>query len=301
MFKRMLIPLDGSPTAEQVLPWAKTIAARLSSTVMLFQAIEPVRDELMVNGERLGAEDQVELVRSSALTYLKTLRQDFAGTSLVTECHVGAGAPAEAILEFAEMAHVDLIAMATHGRTGMQRWVYGSVADKVLSSALHPVLLVRATEQPLKPATVSRILVPLDGSGLAERALVPAKQLAEAFGAELVLFRAWQRWVYMLDAYPTGTSMVMMDEQVRGIAEDYLKRQTQQIASQGLRVCSEAQPGPAADWILATADKYRADLIVMSTHGRTGVGRWMMGSVANRVLSVSPIPVLLCRSGAVLQ
>ncbi len=180
MFRQILIPLDGSPVAEQVLPLAKMLVLRFQSSVVLLRVIEPIHVRRRAEGEVFRNDDQVELLRGSALEYLETIHHDFAA-GIPVEREVRVGSPATVILDLAESAPVDLIAMATHGHTGLQRWVYGSVADKVLSSARLPILLVRASEGPRAFGPIKRILVPLDGSTLAERALILARQLAKAF------------------------------------------------------------------------------------------------------------------------
>ncbi len=155
----------------------------------------------------------------------------------------------------------------------------------------------RATETPSAPAPFGRILVPLDGSQLAESALLPAEEFAGAFAAELLLVRVWGHWAYMMDGYPPGRTMIMLDDQIRSQAEEYIARIAARLTSRGVRVSCEVPSGPVAERILEMTQKHRTDLIIMSTHGRTGVGRWVMGSIADRVLRASPIPVLLIRSG----
>jgi nucleotide-binding universal stress UspA family protein len=301
MYHRILIPLDGSPLAEQVLPLAKLIAARFVSSVVLFRAIEPIHERIRVDGELLSVEDQVELVRTSAMEYLTTVLHGFTAAGIPAEGQVQVGPAAPEILQFAESAHVDLIAMATHGRTGLQRWVYGSVADKVLSSAHVPMLLVRATATPSEFAPITRILVPLDGSALAERALPSASQWAKAFEAEIILFRVWQPLAFAHDGFAGGMSLAELDNAVQGAVEEYLRQKTQEVEGQGVRVDWVTQLGPVADRILEAAEKHGANLVVMSTHGRSGIGRWVMGSTADRVLRTSHIPVLLVRSGAAVE
>jgi nucleotide-binding universal stress UspA family protein len=299
MFRRILIPLDGSPHAEQALPLAKLFAARFQSSVVLFQAIEPFSKRAHEGGA-LAGDDLVELSRRQASQYLKTIGHSFPG-GLAVEHEVGVGSAATAILELAESAHIDLIAMATHGRTGLQRWVYGSVADKVLSGARLPILFVRASEAPQAPVSIRRILVPLDSSTLAERALVVALQLAKTFDVEVALVRVCEPSAYLQDGIAAATSSAALDEAVRVTVEEYLTEKTQEVRSQGVRVRWETQFGVAAERILDAAQKQAASLVVMSTHGRSGIGRWILGSVADRVLCASRIPMLLIRSNAVVE
>lgn len=300
MFRRILIPLDGSSIAEQVLPLAKMFAVRFQSSVVLFQAIEPLSQRARVEGAASDADDQVELSRRRALEYLETIEHNFP-VGLSVEHAVRVGSAATAILELAESAHIDLIAMATHGRTGLQRWVYGSVADKVLSGARLPILLMRASEAPHAIAPIRRILVPLDGSTLAEGALVPALRLATAFDAEMLLFRVCEPSTYLQNGLTSGTAAAALDEAVCTTVEEYLTEKTQEVRGQGVHVRWETQFGIAAENILDVAQKRAANLVVMSTHGRSGIGRWIMGSVADRVLRASRIPVLLIRSNAVVE
>lgn len=301
MYHRILIPLDGSPVAEQVLPLSKMIAARFQSSVVLFRAVEPLHERLRVDGEVFSVEDQVEFLCGSATEYLTMVLHGFTAAGIPAELKVQVGPAAPEILQFAESARVNLVAMATHGRTGLQHWVYGSVADKVLSSARVPVLLVRATESTPAFAPITRILVPLDGSALAERALLPAQHWAKAFEAELLLIRVWQPSAYAHDGFTGGMGQVELDDAVRAATEEYLRQKAQEVEGQGVRVHWATQLGSVADRILEAAEKHGANLIVMSTHGRSGIGGWVTGSTADRVLRTTHIPVLLVRSGAAVE
>lgn len=299
MYRRILIPLDGSPLAEQALPLAKTIAEHFQSSAILFRAVEPVHEPLREEGSIVSVADQVELMRGLALEYLETAARDFVPIHVPAERVVRVGYPASTILELAETAKVDLIAMATHGRTGLQRWVFGSVADKVLSGAKLPLLLVRAKPEPPSETRITRILVPLDGSALAEGALPFAQELARAFDAEILLLRIWAPSAYIIEGYPAARSTLELDQAASASIDEYLGQKTLELKSQGLHVKWETEIGPTADGILQTVEAQAASIIVMSTHGRSGLGRWVMGSVAERVLSASPVPVLLVRSGAI--
>ncbi len=307
MYRRILVPLDGSPIAEQVLPLTKRLAAPREgpkpcgpSSVLLFRAIEPMHDKLRVDGELLSVADQIELLRESAVEYLETVRRDFAAAGIPADREVEVGLPAAAILHAAETRQVDLIAMATHGRTGLQRWVYGSVTDKVLSSARLPILLVRAGAV-AQSGPITGILVPLDGSELAERALGPAVSLARSLDAEILLYRAWQAQMYAVSGMLSGGAALALEDDIRAAVQDYLKRKASELSEQGVRVRWQAGYQTAPEGILEVGLKERPGLIVMSTHGRSGLGRWVMGSVADRVLRTSNLPVLLIRSGVVTQ
>jgi nucleotide-binding universal stress UspA family protein len=293
MYRRILVPLDGSVLAEQVLPLAKDFAARFKAAIALFQAVSPIRRPQRAGAEVYQAGEQLELLRGQAREYLETIRKDFTAASIAATSEVRTAAPAAAILEYAESEGMDLIAMATHGRTGVGRWVYGSVADKVLHGARVPLLLVRVSDEPPAPRPLTRILVPLDGSALAENALEPARQVAAAFDADLLLLRVWN---FPFVGYEVPVSVLdEWERDERAAAQDYLTLVTDQLQAQGLRGRGETQGGAVAEAILAVAQNADASMIVMCTHGRSGVGRWVMGSVADRVLRAAPMPVLLVR------
>jgi nucleotide-binding universal stress UspA family protein len=145
MYKKILVPLDGSQRAEAILPHVEDLASRYQSTILLLQVVEPsiaytspydVYPELSLEDAERRAEDVSD--------YLSNLASRFQGEGLSTQCHVGHGPVVTAILELANSEDVDLIAMASHGRTGLARVFYGSVAAGVLSHLDRPILLVRS-------------------------------------------------------------------------------------------------------------------------------------------------------------
>ncbi len=189
MLHQILAPLDGSALAEQALPWVNEIAALTSVTVTLVQVVEPTDAAI----DLLALQPAME---RAAHDYLAQTAQQLAQDRMTVHARVVVGRPAEQIIQLAHS--VDLIVMATHGRSGVGRWVYGSVADKVLTGAPVPVLLIHVRPAQARPAQpLRRILIPLDGSALAERALPLASWLAQRAGAELVVIRSteWDRAV----------------------------------------------------------------------------------------------------------
>lgn len=318
--RRILVPLDGSTLAESVVPYVLEVARLTGAAVTLFQGVEPVERviddtavlqlQLMARTiesageptEGLPAPTAQDLERQAterAHTYLVTVAQRLSQTGLEVHTRTGQGPAAEQIVEAAR--EFDLVAMATHGRGGLGRWVYGSVADRVLRAAPVPVLLIRAThEAPPARWRPRRIMVPLDGSELAERALPPASALARRASAEVALIQSIY-WARMAVAdYPYGYGAAIGDaellEEAEAGARDYLAGISQRLTREGLTVVTEVRLDPAADAILAGAAEQHADLIVMSTHGRGGLGRWVLGSVADRVLRGATIPILLVRA-----
>ncbi|MCX6000622.1 MAG: universal stress protein, partial [Chloroflexi bacterium] len=185
MYSRMLVPLDGSELAQTVLPYAGQLAARLGTEVILFHVRSPHEGEVLpAHLQEVWKESEVVRGRSGAplvgADRLATVRSEEVS-----------GQPAEEILRYAEKNNIDLILIATHGRSGFKRWVMGSVAEKVTRAARMPVWLVRLqSQEPIvdDKGNVKAILVPLDGSRLAEAVLPHVKNVASELGAEVVLF-----------------------------------------------------------------------------------------------------------------
>ena len=280
MIRTVLVPLDGSKAAEAVIPYVELIASRSEASVHLLTV---VRDQ---DGEAKAGE---------ALAYLSDRATALHPLSCSTS--VKSGEEAQVILAEADAGDADLIAMSTHGRSGMMRWVLGSVATKVLHGASRPLLLVRARDQADRPpAVIDRIVVPLDGSQLSLTVLPYVEELAEALGASLVLYNA----VLPLDIYP-GTEMT--PARVGGIIDDllaqgqsFLAEVAREIEGRGkVKVRSVVTIGFPVDEVVRVAGEVNAGLIALATHGRSGVNRWVMGSVADGVVRRSSLPCLLVR------
>ena len=209
------------------------------------------------------------------------------------------GRPADEILAFAGELGADLIAMSTHGRSGISRWVFGSVVDRVLRGATCPVLLVRAGTQ--RRSEYQRILVPLDGSELAEQVLPYVKALihpnhTRVFLVSVLTTGLGDRTVALLTSYPPGlrlatTALHYAEIQLRG----YLRSVAAALREQGAVVHVAVRRGPPAEEILAYAAEVEADLIGMTTHGLSNVSRWVYGNVAGKVLQGAHSPVLVIR------
>lgn len=240
-----------------------------------------------------------------AKIYLNELlsRSELEGIPVKTE--IAQDYPAPAIVEYARDPNVVLIAMATHGRTGLSRWVLGSVAQKVLHSAPKPLLLVRPGKNHLAyvkspflaELTYDTILVPLDGSRFAEQALDQARKLAWRSDATIVL----------VSALPDGNETELEEHRssrwtVRALragvdrASCYLMGVAEKLRQEGMKVQTKVVQGTPAESILEVSEKEHADLIVMATHGRSGLQTLWLGSVAMKVTQSSTIPVLLVRA-----
>jgi nucleotide-binding universal stress UspA family protein len=297
----MLIPLDGSKTAENVLPYGRILARTFQIPVELMEVLDIAGMASHVAAEKARRLDTVvtEGERSSE-QYLKKIANSFSGVNV--RCTVERGRPEDVIVEKAAADKTTLIAMATHGRSGMSRWLLGSIAEKVLRATTNPLLLVRANEEALTEgeAVLRSIIVPLDGSELAESVLPTAVKLARLLNVGMVLFRAYE---LPASAYYGRENYLPNYEElknrVKEQAQDYLDKRIEAIKAEGVqRVSSVLIEGSGPNEIIDYARKTPNALITMCTHGRSGVKRWVLGSVTEKVVRHSGDPVLVMRGGA---
>lgn len=287
--------------AEQALPYAVTLARGLPAELVLFRAVSiPLDLEEILGDVPQNVEAQMKQLKAEASNYLGEVASRLQETNLDARTVVEWGPAAEAIVDYAEQMGIQQIVMSTHGYSGISRWRHGSVAERVLQSASVPVFLIRAGEK--TPGDVQgamacrRILVPLDGSPVAEQALPAATSVAQALDAEMILFRVP---IAHVSGSFTGEWYLPLEgtfETANQIAEAYLDRMAERLRGGGNQVTTAMWTGGVANAIIEYAEANQIDLIAMCTHGRTGLARWTLGSVADRVLRASHIPLLLVRA-----
>lgn len=298
MYTNILVSLDGSTIAEGVLPYAGALATALGIPVHLLQVMDPETLIPSVAAQQGRSHNILTAVREHNGDYLRETAASFPNPAAVSSS-VRVGKPAEVIIEVAAKQRDTLIAMATHGRSGIRRWLLGSVAEKVLHGADNDVLLIRAIGQieRKRAAQLKRLVVPLDGSELAEKALPCGVELAKKMNLELILLR-----VYLMPgvAYPTGSyapDWKLLDQEMRQRATEYLEAKSKQLRNEGLeRVSLRVLEGSAAERIIEIARENPESLIAMSTHGASGIGRWVLGSVTERVIRYANTAVLVIRA-----
>jgi nucleotide-binding universal stress UspA family protein len=288
MYNKILAALDGSTLAEQILPYARLFAEAYGTAVELLRVEDPdARPPFWP--PQPGAD------------YFKEISTRYFPPSLRVDRLAESGKPAQVIVERAQADPSCLIAMTTHGLSGMRRWLLGSVASRVVQSAANPVLLIRAVDEPAAEICLKTVLVPLDGSALAERILPHIISLAKKMKLAVELVRVNDS---PADAYP-AVDAIYLDalnrhrEAARREAESYLEEKAQALRAEGLdRVTSRPVEGNPAEKIIELARNTPHNLVAMSTHGRSGVGRWVIGSIAEKVIQYSQDPVLIVRPGA---
>ncbi len=294
MLNRILVPVDGSPFAEHALPHAIGVAARLNAELHLLLAHH------VTLGVDAGWMPQPELFAKSIFDseerYLSSLRDRLAAAGVQgTYIHHKDGAPAELLTDFAEEHDIDLIVMSTHGRGGLQRAYIGSVADGVLRRAHRPVLLVRPGEEGevrFRGRDVRRILVAVDGSVVAERALAVALEVATVQDAHCTLLQVVVPPIF-ISSYMPDTARLTHEEldSATRHAQEYLAELESKVPGvDEVRVVEHQQPAVA---ILKEADAVGADMIAIGTRGLGKVARFFIGSVADKVVRGADVPVLV--------
>jgi nucleotide-binding universal stress UspA family protein len=283
MFNKILVPLDGSSLSERALSTALAVAQSADAQLLL------ARVPTLAGSHEPPTGRSLEVARREIRTYLAGVRQaqppEVKLTTLVPE-----GDVASAIVDTAAAERADLIVMSTHGYSGLTRWVLGSVTEKVLRTAPCPVLAVR------KPDPIRNIAITLDGSELSERALEPGLELAQRLHADVTLLRCvpYAAIDGTLDEIERGLGRRMQQDLIDEAA-DYLTARSASYARSGVAIKTEVRVGPAADNIYEFVETYHTDLIVMATHGRTGVQRWVYGSVTEKVLHSVKTSLLVVR------
>ncbi len=284
--KRILVPLDGSRLSEVVVPMAEALARDYEAELLLVRALRP----------RGSADAEVE-AQEEAEAYLRAVAGGLEARGVPTGWKVWYDDAARAIADAARYNAADLVVMSTHGRGGLTRLLLGSVAEALVRQAPVPVLLVRG-ELSWHPGKPGRILVPLDGSELSEAVLPVVARLAGPFDARVELLRV----IEPIPAYAVAELTAGRSEEIVRLeeadAEGYLAKVAATLEARGLRVGQRVALGMAVDTILRQAAEGHVGLIAMTTHGRSGIGRLLVGSVAERVLRAAPVPVLLWKAPA---
>src|ERR1051326_1059602 len=297
MFKNMLVPLDGSPLAEAALPYAKALAARTGGRLTLVRAAHyaSLLGDMAVDQHR-----SIEIAEGYLERQVERLAAE--GCTAQTAVPFG-GSTANWIVEEADIRGADLVVMATHDRVGADRWLHGSVAETVVHRSIIPVMVVRAGDAEQLAGRFAQqqppVVVPLDGSELAEAALPVARGLVDRFGGRLVLVGVIPAAGQFV-AGPGGAIMAYTAPDLADLeaeAHTYLEGIARRAAGTQVQIVLRA--GDAATEIAHVAQEHAGAAVVMATHGRTGAIRSILGSVAWSVVHRSSGPVLLVRARAV--
>jgi nucleotide-binding universal stress UspA family protein len=297
VFKHILVPLDGSPLAETALPAAWCLARTLQISVTLLHLVERNAPAEVHNKRHLRTAAEAE-------AYLAEVRQRIFPKTAAVECHVHTAAIDDvprAIGEHAAELDSDLIVMCTHGRGDARRWLFGSIAQKVIAQSGTPLLLIPPQpDQAVIAFQCDRMLVPLDGNPDHEPGLRAAVELARACQAAIHLLLVIP-WLDQLKGEKAATgkllprTMTALLDMSEANAEEYLRDHMHALQGSGLTVTAEVARGDAAAAIVGAVRRTQASLIALGTHGKTGLDAFWSGSLTPTIADRSPVPILLVR------
>ncbi len=294
MFKRLLVPLDGSDLAESVLPAAIYLAERFQATLILFHAMEQNAPTTIHGAHHLS-----NLAEANA--YLDALATQLNRPDLTIERHVHAAKEpdvAQSITRHANALNAQLIILCAHGRSGLRQTLVGSIAQRVIHQGATHVFLLRPD---LKADwQCQKILVPLDSAPVHEPALPIAAEFARVCQASIeVITVVPTASTLSVERAATSTFLPTTTNAVLDLAErgavSYLEKIKGQLAADGLNVKGQVARGDAATEILSSAERSSADLIALATHGRGSIEAFWAGSVTPQVIARAKSPLLLVR------
>jgi nucleotide-binding universal stress UspA family protein len=311
MFRSILVPLDGSPFGEHALPVALDLARRAKITLHLTRVLLPfgsLAPEGPIWGDDVLVRRLVEQQKAGQQAYLDDVarRLTAAGAPRVQTWLLDGDVPGM-IREQVERVGSDLVVMSTHGRGAFTRFWLGSVADDLVRSLHVPMLLIRPGEEPVdlaKAPLLKHILLPLDGSPLSEQIVKPAVEIGTLTVADITLVRVVPPAPLPVHAVEGQTFGEMAEDMVkhaeeqsarnRVVAEMQLNRVASVVREGGLFALTrvEVDESPAA---VLLRDAHSVDLVALATHGRKGLSRLFLGSVADKLIRGSPVPVLVYR------
>lgn len=290
---RILLPTDFSVGAEQAAQHALFLAREHGSTLHLLHVMSPPTPGPLLSHEVI---QELEQDAYAQLTRIYT-----ASETNAVQVHLAieqGEAEAPVILHYAEDHAIDLIVMGTHGRRGIERLVMGSVTEEVVREARQPVFAVRQRDDPFPAQPLRRILVPLDLSQHSQPALAHAQKLAAGYSARIDLLHVVEDLplpgIYGAVAHPLPEITPDFEKRVR----QELKRRAEEVPGPDVEVACHVGRGHAAGSILDFAEEHNTDLIVLTSHGRTGFDRFMLGSVTEKVMRRARCPVYIVKSFA---
>ena len=284
MFQRILVPLDGSDLAERALPFASFLAKANGGQVILMRAIDTWATHVDM-GEEAARHPEIEAELSRLASRLTSEGVPHATVS------VAYGEAASLIESTAASTRADLIVMSTHGRRGIAKWAYGSVAERVFRLSTRPILFIPAQATATWSVDTS-VLLPLDGSEVAEQALPFAEALARSLKAAINILQVVEPVPVTVGAGADLAPLIDYNELLQA-AEPYGAGVAHKLRDRGMPAAAKTVLGYAAASIVDEAEALSARAIVMASHGRTGLERAVMGSVATGVVQRANQPVLV--------
>ena len=299
MYNRILVPLDGSELAQLAIPFAEKIAGCLGSRIMFIYVSESSEDSH--NPEhQLYLQRITKVAKADVKKYIDKLRRK----RIKVESAILLGDPASEIVDYAQKEDVSLIIMSTHGHSGIKRWALGSVADRVLRGTEKPLVLVRAKQ--VSPDTIQesifgKIIVTLDGSKESEAVIPYIEELACGVEAKVVLLHVIEPSYrfYAAGGFKYQGYSEKKKKSMKTFYDNYLEGIATSLGRRGIDAKYQVKFGEVTEVIINFADERDADFIAMTTHGRSGIKRWALGSTADKVLQSGNTSLFLVKTPTV--
>ncbi|MDA0735020.1 MAG: universal stress protein [Chloroflexi bacterium] len=308
MYSRIIVPLDGSPLAERALPYVRMFAEKLTVPIQLLQAYSPTPSELSDSDHGRYLDQMDAALQDRAYDYLNQVKSSIPDAKAEISCLVQPGDPASCIVAESEADPEALVVMSTHGRSGIGRWVLGSVTDKVLHATRNPLWIIRSQHDISSDEVgLKTIVVALDGSPIAEQILPHVVFLSKSLGFNIKLVRArpsMQEYQHYMESHLLGGGATVytgpyevFSKEADAKAMDYLHDVRMKLQRQGIwsieeDLIKEHAPEAIIESVGHDSDK----MVAMTTHGRSGIPRWLLGSVTDRVVRHAGVPVLVVRA-----
>jgi nucleotide-binding universal stress UspA family protein len=279
MFNKILVPLDTSEYAEQVIPSVTELAESFNSEIDVISICEP---------------DKIEETRACQ-RYIRAEAEKIKGRltgAVKIKTETIFGSPGQKILQYAQDEHVDFIFMSSHGRSGVMLWPLGGTVNKVLHRVGVPLCIFRVKEDPeaaAKTRLFNHILVPLDGSERGAKVLPYIVEIAKKIKSEVVLFQVIEtdRQIHSLGRIDNIPFREEQLDSFKKRAQDYLNQESARFAGSKAKVTTAVKTGNVAEEIIKYANEIDCSLIALSSHGHSGFESWVIGSVTNKILHSS--------------
>lgn len=291
----VVVPLDGSEMAEQAVPIAQALAERNNAPIVLLSVVEIAMEfDTWIDASMVSLEDEVKDWVDDRKAYLDEVAARVGGTNITTE--IRAGRPSQEIAAYVEGVDDPVLVMASHGRGGIEQVVVGSVAFRIIHDVRCPVIVTRMTDKAADPgaASFSKLLIPVDGSDASASVIDRAVATTGEPRPAVHFLRVMEEPTWSRRSFNRGLVGQYL-EATKEEAEQQLTGLAEQLASVGHETTWEVRDGDVTKTILECAAEVGATEIAMATHGRGGLGRALLGSVAQRVLQRSDLPLLLIR------
>ena len=284
MWKKILVPLDGSDLAELALPYAQELADAFNSELTLLYVGEASEKEYL---------HMYELYLEKMAVQTKKLVKRVSPVVI-------SGKPVEGIVKYTEKNDIRLIVMASHGSSGIVPWAKGGIASKVIEAVGVPLLLIKGTKkrQTKEKHLINRILLPLDGSEAGEAAITRVKELKSRLEAEVILLEVVTEGRHIRTF--GGLDHILYPEQeietFKKEAKAYLDKVYKRLRRSKGELKVEIRTGEVDKEILNYAKKKKVSLIAIASHGHSGMTKWVFGSTAQKIIEDSPVPVLVVKA-----